>query len=184
MIFFTRPDVFPLTHIGPSWTWPIWAQKRPRPNALACLQNLSVAYHPKMELECEDTSKPFKFLCSQVRSDNTRFDIAYYNRNYEHLFTHNRQLFPTFQHWHSFSPTKQKLAIVISTFHRITRACNNFANVITAANQIAYELIHLQYPFRILLLAAGRLATADARWATIRSAWRASATAQHQGEGG
>ena len=78
----------------------------------------------------------------------------------------------------------KKLSIVISTFHRITRACNAFTNVITAANQIAYELTHLKYPLRILLLAAGRLATADVRWATIRSAWRASATAQHQGEGG
>ena len=54
---------------------------------------------------------------------------------------------------------------------------NSFTNVIAAANQIAYELTYLKYPLRILLLAAGRLATADARWATIRSAWRTSTTA-------
>ena len=74
-------------------------------------------------------------------------------------------------------------AIVISTFHRVTRACDSFANVITAANQIAYELIYLKYPLRILLLAAGRLATADGRWATIRSAWRTSTAVELLGEG-
>ena len=45
-----------------------------------CLKALSVAYHPKMELECEDTSKPFKFLCSQVRSNNRELNVSYYNR--------------------------------------------------------------------------------------------------------
>ena len=154
-----------------------YANSNARPCASAYLQQLSIAYHPKMELECEDTSLPFKFLCSQVRSNSSALDIAYYNRNYQHLVACNSQLFPTFQHWHSFSPAKQKLAIVISTFHRITRACNSFTNVIAAANQIAHELIFLKYPLRILLLAAGRLATVDARWATIRSAWRASTTA-------
>ena len=147
-----------------------YANSDSRPHASAYLQQLGTAYHPKMELECEDTDLPFKFLCSQVRSNGSELDISYYNRNYQHLVAHDSQLFPTFQHWHSSSPAKQKLAIVISTFHRITRACNSFTNVITAANQIAYELTHLKYPLRILLLAAGRLATADARWATIRSA--------------
>ena len=160
-----------------------YANSELRPHASKLLQNLSVAYHPKMELECEDTSLPFKFLCSLVRSNEKELDISYYNRNYQHLVTHNKQLFPIFQHWHSHSPAKQKLAIVISTFHRVTRACDSFANVITAANQIAYELIHLKYPLRILLLAAGRLATADGRWATIRSAWRTSTAVELLGEG-
>ena len=91
-----------------------------------------------------------------------------------HLVGYGRQLFPTFQHWHSFSSAKQKLAIVISAFYRITRACNTWQNVVVAAYQIARELHHLQYPHRILLSAAGRLASADARWATIEGAWRTS----------
>ena len=69
------------------------------------------------------------------------------------------------------------LVVVISAFHRITRACNSFSNVRLAANQIATEFSYLQYPLRILLLAAGRMATADARWATIYGAWQTSRTA-------
>ena len=107
-------------------------------------------------------------------SSNNAFDVSYYNRNYTHLVGYGCQLFPTFQHWHSFSSAKQKLAIVISAFYRITRACNHWRNVVVAAYQIARELQHLQYPHRILLSAAGRLASADARWATIEGAWRTS----------
>ena len=41
-------------------------------------------------------------------------------------------------------------------------ACNDFTHVITAGNQIAYELTYLKWPLHILFLAAGRLlATAD-----------------------
>ena len=114
------------------------------------------------------------FQSSSVIASNNAFDVSYYNRNYTHLVGYGCQLFPTFQHWHSFSSAKQKLAIVISAFYRITRACNHWRNVVVAAYQIARELQHLQYPHRILLSAAGRLASADARWATIEGAWRTS----------
>ena len=149
-----------------------------RDDALQCLERLSVAYHENMELECEDTSEPFKYLCSQVVATQSTLDISYYNRNFAYLTSHGKQLSPTFQHWHSLlSSARQKTAVVISAFHRITRACNSFSNVRHAANQIATELSYLQYPLRILLLAAGRMATADARWATIYGAWQTSRTA-------
>ena len=73
-----------------------YANSNARPCASAYLQQLSTAYHPKMELECEDTSLPFKFLCSQVRSNSSVLDIAFYNRNYQYLVAYNSQLFPTY----------------------------------------------------------------------------------------
>ena len=123
-----------------------------------------------MELECEDTSEPFKYLCSQVVATQTTLDISYYNRNFAYLTSHGKQLFPTFQHWHSFSSARQKTAVVISAFHRITRACNSFSNVRHAANQIATELSYLQYPpfvfFCSLLLVGWQLRMRDGRPST------------------
>ena len=138
------------------------------------LEALGFAYHEKLELECEGTTAPFKYLCSDVRASRSGFDIRFYNRNFDHLMQFDTQLFPVFQHWHSFSPSKQKLAVVISTFHRISRACNSWSNIVLAANQMRFELLHLSYPLRVLLLAAGRMASTDARWASIYGAWRAS----------
>ena len=82
-------------------------------------------------------------------------------------------MFTCFQHWHSFSPCKQKLAVVISTFHRISRSCNSWTNVLEAVSTMKHELLSLKYPLRVLLRAAGRMATTDARWASIEGAWRA-----------
>ena len=102
-----------------------------------------------------------------------KFDIRFHNRNTVHFTNTGTQLFPCFQHWHSFSPCKQKLAVVISTFYRISRSCNSWTNIVDAVSKMKYELLSLKYPLRVLLRAAGRMATTDARWASIEGAWRA-----------
>ena len=84
-----------------------------------------------------------------------------------HFRLTGKQLFPTFQHWGSYTPAKQKLAVVISTFHRVHRACNSWANAVAAVHDMASELVSLGYPLRVLYRAAGRLASVDARWASI-----------------
>ena len=68
---------------------------------------------------------------------------------------------------------KQKLAVVISTFYRISRSCNSWTNIVDAVSNMKNELLSLKYPLRVLLRAAGRMATTDARWASIEGAWRA-----------
>ena len=134
---------------------------RPKPGA-----------HNNMELECEDTSQPFKYLCSEVHASGKKFDIRFHNRNTIHFTNTGTQLFPCFQHWHSFSPCKQKLAVVISTFYRISRSCNSWTNIVDAVSNMKNELLSLKYPLRVLLRAAGRMATTDARWTSIEGAWR------------
>ena len=52
--------------------------------------------------------------------------------------------------------------MVISTFHRVHRACNSWANVEAAVHDMAGELVSLGYPLRVLYRAAGRLASVDA----------------------
>ena len=133
-----------------------------------------MGYHKDMELECEDTYQPFKYLCSEIHASGKNFDIRFYNRNTVHFTNTGTQLFPCFQHWHSFSPCKQKLAVVISTFYRISRSCNSWTNIVDAVSKLKYELLSLKYPLRVLLRAAGRMATTDARWASIEGAWRAT----------
>ena len=41
-------------------------------------------------------------------------------------------------------------------------------------SNIKNELLGLKYPLHVLLRAVGRMATTDARWATIGGAWRAT----------
>ena len=113
-------------------------------------------YHENMECV-------FKYLCSEVRASGESFDIKFHNRNAAHFINTGTQLFPCFQHWHSFSPCKQKLAVVISTFHRISRSCNSWTDVLEAVSTMKQELLSLKYPLRVLLRAAGRMATTDAR---------------------
>ena len=131
-------------------------------------------YHKNLELECEDTSIPFKYLCSEVHTDGNEFNITYSNKNLAHFTGTGTQLFPCFQHWHSYTPRKQKLAIVISTSFRIARACNSWTNLFTSVSNIKNELLSLKYPLHVLLRAVGRMATTDARWVTIGGAWRAT----------
>ena len=111
-----------------------------------------------------------------------KFDIRFHNRNTVHFTNTGTQLFPCFQHWHSFSPCKQKLAVVISTFYRISRSCNSWTNIVDAVSKMKYELLSLKYPLRVLLRAAGRMATTDARWASIEDAWRADSRRQTEYE--
>ena len=56
-----------------------------RNEATTLVNSLQHAYHEEMELECEDTSLPFKYLSSQVIANNSAFNVSYYNRNYMHL---------------------------------------------------------------------------------------------------
>ena len=67
----------------------------------------------------------------------------------------------------------QKPMNVISTFYRISRSCNSWTNIVDAVSNMKNELLSLKYPLRVLLRAAGRMATTDARWASIEGAWRA-----------
>ena len=117
---------------------------------------------------------PFKYLCSEVHTDGNKFDITFFNKNLAHFTDTGTQLFPCFQHWHSYTPRRQKLAIVISTLFRIARACNSWDNLFASVSNIKNELLSLKYPLHVLLRAVGRMATTDARWATIGGAWRAT----------
>ena len=49
-----------------------YANSDTRRSALGCLERLKVAYHKNMELECEDTSEPFKYLCSGAMENAPR----------------------------------------------------------------------------------------------------------------
>ena len=57
---------------------------------------------------------------------------------------------------------------------RIARAYNSWNNLFTSVSNIKNELLSLKYPLHVLLRAVGRMATTDARWATIGGAWRAT----------
>ena len=66
-------------------------------------------YHKNMTLECEDTTKSFKFLSSTMTSlDNSPITYEYYNKNIESIYNNGSQKFLAFQHYGSLAPMAQK----------------------------------------------------------------------------
>ena len=89
-------------------------------------KRIQFGYHPNMELEVENTNLPFKFLSSVLEIDKETciFDSRFHNKNQEQIKRREPQIFPTYQHFHSYAPTNQKLSVVISSIYRIGNACN------------------------------------------------------------
>ena len=122
-----------------------------------------------MELEVEDTDKKFKFLSSEIKvnKENFRIRSRFYNKNQRQINEGKPQLFPTYQHFESFAPARQKLSVVISAIHRIGNACNSTAAVQSAFNTLRRELELLKYPAQIISRALWRVRNNDGRWHAI-----------------
>ena len=74
---------------------------------------IQFGYHKNMELEVEDTDEPFKFLSSMlhVNKNNFNIDAQFYNKNQTQIDSKKPQIFPTYQHFTSYAPMRQKLAL-------------------------------------------------------------------------
>ena len=130
---------------------------------------IQFGYHPQMVLEVENTDLPFKFLSSVLEVDKLTctFDARFHNKNQAQIKCRKPQQFPTYQHFHSFAPTRQKKSVVISSIHRIGNACNSMCSVQNAFNSLCVELRQLCYPARIIRDALWRVQQRDSRWQVI-----------------
>ena len=137
--------------------------------ALEIARQIQFGYHKNMELEVEDTDKKFKFLSSEIKvnKENFRIRSRFYNKNQRQINEGKPQLFPTYQHFESFAPARQKLSVVISAIHRIGNACNSTAAVQSAFNTLRRELELLKYPAQIISRALWRVRNNDGRWHAI-----------------
>ena len=104
---------------------PALSEDRQRAEDIA--KHIQFGYHENMELEVEDTDVPFKFLSSTLHVHKRNFDIdaKFYNKNQTQIELKKPQLFPTYQHFTSYEPMRQKLAVAISAIHRVGNACNS-----------------------------------------------------------
>ena len=137
--------------------------------ALDIAKRIQYGYHKNMELEVEDTNKKFKFLSSEIKvnKENFRIRSRFYNKNQRQINEGKPQLFPTYQHFESFAPARQKLSVVISAIHRIGNACNSTAAVQSAFNTLRRELELPKYPTQIISRALWRVRNNDGRWHAI-----------------
>ena len=133
-------------------------------------KRIQFGYHKNMELEIEDTDKKFKFLSSMIRVNKKNFKIhaRFYNKNQRQINEGKPQLFPTYQHFESYAPTRQKLSVAISAIHRIGSACNSTSAVQAAFYTLERELTLLKYPHMIIRRALWRVRNTDDRWHAIR----------------
>lgn len=126
-------------------------------------------YHPNMDLEVENTDMPFKFLSSILRVNKNKCKITsrFHNKNKKQIKQGKPQLFPTYQHYHSHAPARQKMSVVISSIHRIGNACSSHKAAQNAFNIISRELRCLKYPEKIISSALRRVRNKDQRWHAI-----------------
>jgi hypothetical protein len=132
-------------------------------------KRIQFGYHPNMELEVENTDLPFKFLSSVLEIDKETciFDSRFHNKNQEQIKRREPQIFPTYQHFHSYAPIRQKSSVVISSIHRIGNACNTTHSVQNAFNLLCVELKQLRYPTKVIVNALWRVQEKDERWRVI-----------------
>lgn len=100
-----------------------------------------------MTLECEDTTKSFKFLSSTMTSfDNSPITYEYYTKNIESICNNGSQKFLTFQHYGSLAPMAQKRSVVVSSLHRLCMNSNSKSDYEKAKCELFVELRFLRYP--------------------------------------
>ena len=130
---------------------------------------IQFGYHKNMELEVEDTDEPFRFLSSMlhVNKNNFNIDAKFYNKNQIQIDSKKPQIFPTYQHFTSYAPMRQKLAVAISAIHRVGNACNSTQGVQEAFDTLRRELEFLKYPTQIIRRALWRVRNTDSRWCEI-----------------
>ena len=105
-----------------------------------------------------------------IRVNRTNFKVhaRFYNKNQRQINEGTPQLFPTYQHFESYAPTRQKLSVAISAIHRIGSACNSTSAVQAAFYTLERELTLLKYPRMIIRRALWRVRNTDTRWHAIR----------------
>ena len=138
-------------------------------DALKLAFRIRFGYHRNMELEVEDTTKPFKFLSSVLHADAESGLVysAFHNKNEAAIKAKPHQQFPTYQHYSSFSPATQKISVALSSMLRIGEAVNTTQAAAAAFDLLEAELRGLKYPNRIIKRAFRRARWADARWCGV-----------------
>ena len=122
------------------------------------LNFLRFGYHKNMDLECEDTSVPFKFLSTVIdASPDNPVSFSFYSKNAESIRLSGNQKFLTFQHYGSISPPSQKLSVVVSALHRICMSSSSLAAFTSAFTDLKSELRSLLYPDSIITKALNRV---------------------------
>ena len=119
---------------------------------------IKYGYHDKMDLECEDTSVPFKFLSTVIdASPGNPVSFSFYSKNAESIRLSGNQKFLTFQHYGSVSPPSQKLSVVVSALHRICMSSSSLAAFNSAFTDLKSELRSLLYPDSVITKAFNRV---------------------------
>ena len=111
-----------------------------------------------MDLECEDTSVPFKFLSTVIdASPGNPVSFSFYSKNAESIRLSGNQKFLTFQHYGSVSPPSQKLSVVVSALHRICMSSSSLAVFNSAFTDLTSELRSLLSPDSVITRAFNRM---------------------------
>ena len=125
--------------------------------AKVILKWIKYGYHKNMDLECEDTSVPFKFLSAMVTANGSSpLSIKHHNKNTAPIVMTGKQKFLNFQHYGSLSPKDQKLSVIISSLHRIDLNCSHPWDMVVSARSLFLELALLGYPAKIFFDALHR----------------------------
>ena len=118
---------------------------------LVAVNQLLRSYDSSLELEPQPPAAPGQntFLESVIQYGENKLALIPFNKNVPFMYEHGRQKFLKLQHYHSYSPTTSKLAVLISTLHRLQRNSSHTDGLLAAAVHLYDEVKLLQYPFSL-----------------------------------
>jgi hypothetical protein len=130
------------------------------------------AYDKSLELEHQpgDNNK-YVFLESIIYNHDDHLILKPYQKNYPFVLQQRQQKFLNLQHFHSYTPTKTKLAVLISALYRLQRNSSTYTILRHATYKLYFELSLLSYSFHFLLKAVYHIQskTQSQDWLTLHS---------------
>lgn len=118
---------------------------------LVVVNKLLSSYDSSLELEPQASTAPGQntFLESYIQYGVNTLGLIPFNKNVPFMYEHGRQKFLKLQHYHSYSPTTSKLAVLISTLHRLQRNASHTDGLLASVIHLHDEVTLLQYPFSL-----------------------------------
>jgi hypothetical protein len=119
------------------------------------IHKLYDTYDKSLELELQTPQQDgtFTYLESVLKINNNTISMEPYQKNWNHIFNNNKQHLYKLQHFHSYSPSTTKLAMIIGTLYRLDNNSLDDDILFKSIFKLWKELQTLQYPKKYMLKA-------------------------------
>lgn len=123
------------------------------------INKLLRGYDSTLELEPQSVSINGQntFLESYIKYGINELHVLPFNKNVPFIYENGKQKFLKVQHYHSYSPYSTKLAVLISTLHRLQNNSSHTDALLASIVHLYDEVTLLCYPNSIFLRALNHM---------------------------